>query len=544
MNIKELKGDLKLVINGDDNWFFNNTIKFNYHVTNYSKIIIDHVIHKEMVDSNLQTINHPYLSNVDTFALATLLSNNKPIFTGIITTQGRYSLKPNTIKDKSIEIVDIRFILSKMSPTDITFENVSPLEALNDFIASLNEPKIKVGKASFSDNSKITAYDTTSKSPYSILKDIIAVQSKSFLYFSQDEQGNLLINYMSNYDFENLEPIELNKNTIENYFIEDIKIEEHTDNYFNKLRLESENIISNTPTQDYFILNNALKSVWLSEPFGLNIENKQEFKNFYYFLDRPEQKNNLEIVSKQEYTEGKNYHLYYQQDSRELVLNPDWEKENVAIYFNYYSKNRQAITLENTSEINRLHLLNGFKGDIFRYDKNNDISTFTDLFRHTQNKLDINSHFTKELKIKCDRAFLNLGDFINLDFNQPKFDGKYVVIGFSGDYLAASQRITVNYVLRNTFNSDTLINFYDSQDYKINPLIPDELNEVYKYIDKTKLKIWSELKTINKNMLQLELIKKNKLPAPLPYTHKLFIDYKTPLNNLKKDIEELETYER
>ncbi|UWD34052.1 hypothetical protein [Mesomycoplasma molare] len=536
MDVRKLSKNLKLIINGDDRWAFNNKIHFSYHVTNYSKVIIHNVIHKDILEENSHFINHPYLSNIDTFSLATITSNDKPVFTGIISSQGRYSLNPKKIKDSSIEIVDIRYWLNKKTPADIVFKNIPPARALQLFIDALEEPKIKAGKLSFSNNTNITAYDTTSKSPYSILKDIIATQTRSFLYFSQNESGDLLINFESEHDFKSKEAIEITENNWSEHKILDLVIEENTDNYFNKVRLESENIIANKPLEEYFTISNTTKSIWTSEPVEKVVIKEQGYKNTYFNIENSNKEKELIVLEKKDYSKGKDFHLYYKRGDNELVINPEWDRESVGIYFSYYSKNKQAITLENTQEISRINALNTFSGDVYKYEQNNDISTFSDLFKQAEGQLLINSTPRRELKLSSAKTILNLGDVIILNYDIPKIDGRYIVIAYEGTYTGSTGETLINYTLRNGLNGDTLINFYDSTDYKINPFFEENQETIlYKYRDKSNhLAIKNKLND-NKDFRTLSTREKAKMVTALPYVYKKEIVEQEVLEYSKKE---------
>ncbi|QJR43639.1 hypothetical protein HLA87_02470 [Mycoplasma miroungigenitalium] len=530
MRLKDFSGNLRLQINGDDAWAFSNEIKFSYHVTNFSKVIVNNVIHKSQLNSGKHFDYTSNFSDLDTFALATIYSDDKAIFTGLVNSQGRYSLNPYKVKDKSLELVDIRLWLSKKSPVDIAFIDISPTEALDLFINALNEKgRIKKGVINFSDNNNITAYDTTSKSPYSVLKEIIATQTRSFLYFTQDNSGNLLINFASEADFENKPALKISPNNWNDLELLDLRVEENYDGYFNRIRLESDSVIASKPNQQLFIVSEVTKSLWLDEPFGRLVEAGNPLKCYWYNLGDSAHLQPFELISKQEQSQGKNYHGYYVEDSAEIVLNPEWSKENVGVVIVYYSKNKQAITLENAQEIKRIHGLNNFTGDVYKFEQFNDISTFSDLFKQANNSLKLNSKPRKELTIETTKALLELGDAVLLDFNNQKFDGRYIVYGFNGRFRGSDNSVHVTYNLRNGLNSDTLINFYDSQEYKKNPLFISGLKTTFKYRDNNNLlRVYKNIEFVGLRELGLEIPDPDKLgllPSFIPYTQDPTVNY-------------------
>ncbi|MCU9934751.1 hypothetical protein NWE61_06790 [Mycoplasmopsis felis] len=58
MDLKKFYGNITLEINGHENWAFDKVIKFNYHATNFSKVILNNVINKSII-SDLFTFYRP-----------------------------------------------------------------------------------------------------------------------------------------------------------------------------------------------------------------------------------------------------------------------------------------------------------------------------------------------------------------------------------------------------------------------------------------------------------------------------------------------------
>ncbi|WLP85282.1 hypothetical protein [Mycoplasma seminis] len=467
MNIKAFDSNLTLTINGDSNWVFNDNIHFNYHAYNFSKININNVMHRSQLNGKHFTYGE-ILNKLPAHSIATLSSNGLIFFTGVITSIGRLSLNPDKVKDFSIEISDIRDWLSKKTPADIQFINTPPKKALIDFIEALDEPKIKIGKVSFSNNENINAYDTVNKNAYSILKEIIALQTKSFLYFTSDKHGNILINYKSQQEFEAQEPITLNKQAWKNLKITDITLDSNIDNYINKLRFESENIINSKPTRESHELGEELNTLVLKN----NVAFWDETPEYNYFIDMDEtvrQKHNLTITTKEKANEGYEYHFYFSPGENELTRNPKFNPKNKIIHISYFAKRRSAITVENRKEITRIQNLTNFRGDVYAYDKYNDFSNMEDLYRFATHELELKSKITSNLTISCEVPFLNIGDSVKLidDQNNENF---YICNSYSGSFQGSTNTLKVKYNLTNSLAADTILNFYDSQSFRDKPL--------------------------------------------------------------------------
>ncbi|MCU9939233.1 hypothetical protein NW739_00015 [Mycoplasmopsis felis] len=239
--------------------------------------------------------------------------------------------------------------------------------------------------------------------------------------------------------------------------------------------------------------------------------------NYFYYLDNPTEHHSLLIVSKEEYLNGANYHVYYEEGKNELTFSTDWDKENISVYINYYPKGKKAITLENSKEVQRINKLNNFYGDVYRYEKSNDLSSYNDLFKQAKNNLALNSYINTTLKIQTTKPFLNLGDGVILNFNNVKYDGRYICTGFNGEINGAINEIKLTYELKNGLNADTLLNFYDSTDYKINPLSKKNIVENDKYKDERKSINFIKLKDSYQIKGNLETYNTLFIPQFLPY---------------------------
>ncbi|MFV8478105.1 hypothetical protein [Mycoplasma sp. B6400] len=467
MNIKAFNQNLILTINGDSNWAFKDDIKFSYHAFNYSKVNINNVIHRsQFKNKHLEYLN--VLDKVPLHSIATLSSNGLIFFTGIITSIGRLSLHPNKVKDFSIEISDIRDWLSKKTPADIQFINLSPNKALNAFIEALDEPKIKIGKVNFTNNENINAYDTVNKNAYSILKEIIATQTKSFLYFTTDKNGNLLINFKSEQEFKAQEALTVSPQNWRDLKITDIMLDTNSDRYINKIRFESENIISSKPVRETQILNKNLDSIVLKN----NIAYWDDDSEFNFYIDTASADKKqipLVVIPKSKAAEGFNYHFYYTPEDNEIIRHPEFNPENKVVTISYFIKRKSAVTIENSKEIKRINELTNFRGDVYVYDKYNDFSNIDDLYKFAKHELDLKSKLVNNLNITCEVPFLNIGDSINLKSGISGIDGKYICNSFNGTYQGSSDTLSINYYLASSLDADTILNYYDSQAFRDNP---------------------------------------------------------------------------
>ncbi|MHA3795765.1 hypothetical protein [Mycoplasma sp. VS31B] len=515
MNIKAFSRNLVLTINGDSNWIFNDNIKFDYHAFNYSKVNINNVIHRSQLNGkHLEYSN--VLNKIPLHSIATLSSNGLVFFTGIITSLGRLSLKPDKVKDFSIEITDIREWLSKKTPADIQFLNMKPAKALTSFIEALDEPKIKIGSVNFTNNENIIAYDTVNKNAYSILKEIIATQTKSFLYFTTDKNGNVLINYKSENDFLQQQSVEITPQNWASLKITELSLDTNTDKYINRIRFESENIISNKPVRETKVLNKNTTSISLKN----DVAYWDEDQSYNFYIDtatEDKEPQPLIIISKDKASEGYNYHFYFTQGNNELTKHPEFTAENKVITYSYYTKRKTAVTIENTKEIRRINELTQFRGDVYSYDKYNDFSSIDDLYKFAKHELEIKSKMIVNISLHCEVPFLNIGDAIFLHYGDSNLDGKYIAHSFTGEYNGASDTLKINYLLSSSLDADTILNYYDNQAFRDNPVKrKDKIQSKYQDVKNLFNFLQISKKETSQKTAQLASIS-YKLPQLLPY---------------------------
>ncbi|MBN0919436.1 hypothetical protein [[Mycoplasma] gypis] len=520
MELNGFQKNLVLTINGDSQWAFGGVVSFDFHAFNFSKITINNVIHKSVLQNNKHLDVTEFLTKIDNYSIATLSSNGRVFFTGIITSIGRISLKPNTLKDFSIEISDIRLWLSKKTPNNIQFVDVTPTEALNLFIKGLNEKKIKLGSVNFTDNTKIVAYDTANKNAYSILKEVIANQTRSFLYFSSNNSGDVLINFMSQQNYENKKKTAkvlnaITPQTVNHLKITDIRLDKNADSYANRLYFESENIIYNQPATETFILQGSQDEYILKNTIGKH--NPNPLLNFFYETTNNQKPTPLIVLDANQKAQGLDCHFYYEPNSNKIKKSKNWDVANAFVSFSYYPKGRFGVILENTQEIDKIKQLTNFGGDVFLYDKYNDYSNYDDLYKFTNSELLKVSTFANTLEIDTNKASWNISDVIYLNYS-IQADGFYICIGYRGTYNQASDELKITYIFKNSINADTLLNFYDSQAFRDKPLFANKQTFTKSIETSADGNIW-HIKTLNNQPTHQPTLVTNsiKLNTKLPY---------------------------
>lgn len=474
MKLKNIdpKSKIRLFINKVE-MDFSTDFTFYQHPINFSSMTFNDVIPK---DKN----KYPDFLKIDSytedFSIAEVYSGNKLIFFGIVNSSGRLDLFKSTPKTKTIEISDFRKWLSLKKPVEKIFLNKSPEDIVIAIIEGMEESKIKIGNLSFSNNDNIKAYSSESKTPYQVLKETIAAQTNSLLYFKIEDDGSISINYKSNDDIKNnVSEITLNLDDVDSlkkYKITEITMESNIDNYTNYVKFDSENIISNIATNENFLIEGQETFLLLNKIGAVNNNIKE-----CYILRKNGTKIKLVILTEDLAKTGKYYDVKYKVDSNEISVNSKYLNQENQLFFSYFQKKRTALELKNESQINLIASLSTTKGDVYHYEKYNDISSYNDLLKQAKNTLDYNSSLKKIITITSDYPIWEVADAVNVISKDEKVNGIYLVHSVNGSIKASSLKNSENnnfwlgnytYSLQNTNNVDTYMNQFDNQSFRDN----------------------------------------------------------------------------
>lgn len=454
----------QLFINGEE-YDFEDEVKFYFHPTNFSSFTLNNVVKKS-------NNNWPNITNAidiqNEFAICELKLNGETFFIGIINDVGRLSLMPNKPKTFSLQIADFRKWLSLTKPLNEIYINKTPSFIVQNLITKLNEPKIKVGQLNFTTTNDFTikAYNTTNKTLYQILKDVIERQTNSVLYFTV-ENGIFYINYKSVEDFKNTSPLILDindENFLLNYKIEDINYDNETNDYYNYLAYSSDNVISKMFIKE---TNLSLKEdkIVLLHQIGKIIEGKN---NTYFYNPTTQDKIIPTILTTEEAKEGKFCHLVWSEGSN--ALENRFVSSSYVLNINYKIKQKLTLEAKNLNEINRLKALTGTKGIVYKSEKFNDISDPDDLLAAVKNDLEKYSYPNKILTINAKENIWKILDTVIVTNINENINGKYIVQQMEGSFKRIKGSNTVlkdiTYVLKQTRNFNTLENKFDNQSYR------------------------------------------------------------------------------
>lgn len=463
------KPGFRLFINNEE-YLFEDQITFEFHPTNFSSITFNDVIKKSLINK----IDEVFINREFTFVEIRDKDGVKVLWIGFVNDTGRLSLLPNSLKTFSIKVSDFRKWLSLTKPITKIYLNKSPREILSDLIQKLGEPRIQMGSLNFDQTNDFTikAYSTENKTLYQIFKDVIERQTNSILYFTFKE-GVLFINYKSKSDFENIHPIQLDlkdNQFLKDYQILDIEYENDTTDYYNYLTYSSDNVISKIfKTETNLSIKDKTISLW---EIPIIIVNDIE----YTFIQdgKTGLKKQPIILNKEDYIKGQYYDFLFSPKQNVLEVNNPNEADKLTI--SYYVKTPLSIEAKDNQEILNLSRISKTNGIVFKQEKFNDISNPDDLLTAVRNDLSKYAKPKKTLTVTCRKLIWNLLDSIKVINANQAIDGFYIIKSLSGSVESQGSELFYNltYNLQESRNLNMLVNKYDNQSYRDNPVIKDK----------------------------------------------------------------------
>lgn len=484
----KISGEIQLFIDNEE-YDFESKFDFYFHPTNFSYMKFLNVIKK---DVNFYPENMKVQKIEREFTFAEVKQNGITIFFGIINKTGRFSLLPNKLKTKAIEIADFRKWLSLSKNIDKVFFNKKPTEIISEVLNVLNEPRFKIGVMNFSNNDFIKAYSLHNKNAYQILKDVIPNLTNSILVF-KIEGDFITINYKSNQEIkDNVSPIILdfqNQLFFSDYKILDINYENDTSNYLNSISCTSDNLLSEKPVDNEIkILEN--ETLTLSN----NISKIINEKDFTFISLSDGEKITLEIKNEKNIDQNEYYDLLFDAGKNTLKINKKYLNINAILFVRFFSKISLTITANNYSEIKKISQISKTSGIVSSVEKYNDVSNINDLYRILNSRLEKKSIEKISLTITSNEKIWNLLDIVSVKNYSPDIDGNFLVheISGSGSSWKNDELITYSYLLKKTLSTDNIVNLFDSQSFRDNPVIEsDAIFETTETIGKELILIWN-----------------------------------------------------
>lgn len=453
---------MKLYINNIE-YDFHQTINVVLHPYNPSTIVFNEVIPKTQNIYPLNTKTH-YINEM---SIARIYDdNNNLLLMGPVTATGRLNLDPNTIKTQSVEIKGFNYFLnSKPSIDDIVYD-VTPEELLDFVIEKMEDNTFIKGDVRFQNNKQIKQYNLVNKSPYSILKDVIATIGNALLYFTFTNDGKVVINYKPLRDLVDESPTHiLDGENFENWSdIKKIDASTTTEKYANVVKIESNNITSKNINQQIFNEIETNKDYELGGGVGEFIFNKCIDGN----------NKELKIIRKDEYDTGVFQCDAFYVDNKICFVE---ETLKTPITITWHPIFRTAVVVRDDDEIERISK-NNICGEIVHSEVYNDIRDLNSLLNKARHLLRVSTGKQCELKITKTKMDWKLLEKV-LITQSGKLDGNFFVqkIVASIDLINEANN-EINYTLKSYLNFDELQNYFDNQTFRADYSIPDIINTI------------------------------------------------------------------
>ena len=463
------KPGFRLFIN-DEEYLFDDKVSFEFHPTNFSSITFNGVIKKSIINK----LNEVFINREFTFVEIREADGITVLWVGLVNDTGRLSLLPNSLKTFSIKVSDFRKWLSLTKPITTIYINKTPYEILSDLIQKLREPRIQLGSINFDQTSDFTikAYSTENKTLYQVFKDVMERQTNSVLYFTLND-GVLFINYKSKSQFNVVNPLVLDLKDqvfLANFQILDVEYENDTTDYYNYLTYSSDNVISKVfKTETDLLVNEKTVLLWETPIIVVN-----DLAYTFITDGKTGVKRQPIIINKDEYIKGQFYDFLYSPKQNSLEVNNPNDVDRLTI--SYYVKTPLSLEAKNVQEILNISKLSKTNGIVFKQEKFNDISNPDDLLSAVQNDLSKYSKPKKLLTVTARQLIWDLLDTVHVINASTLIDGFYVVKSLSGSVqsLGSDLFYELTYNLQESRNLNTLVNKYDNQSYRDNPVIKDK----------------------------------------------------------------------
>lgn len=482
----------KLLINGEEYSFSN---KFNGS---------DHLYNNAGSQLNLKNV-YPIGYNTDNlfskpfrppkYSLCELYFGDKLFYFGVLVNANKGSLKPTKPKNIDINIVSLKELLI-LSPIDFVISRQKASYVVNKIINKLGISYVKIGKLSFTDDVMINAYNFKDMTAWDSLK-YIERQTNSTLSIKFDSTTkSIMVNFYSRDSIKSSsigdKGVDIPFDTEENakafealYQLEEIEWSENTSKDANVIRVESEKTVSTRSTKLEIDLSLNNKTIILPYPVA-KIDTK---KTILYEIvpiseQYPEGKKRirpLSINTQEKADEGKPTDISYTIGETSLNINgrifTNYQQARLDIW--YFRELRQSIDFEDINDQNRIKSqLKTSNGKKFRYEKYNDMTSLADLGNAGKHLLELGTAEKVELKITSHNPIWSLGQHVNFEVGNvyeeyKEFAGEYIVKEVSIDFTVGNDGLEYAkfiYTLSDIKLTETLLNFYDSQAYRDNPV--------------------------------------------------------------------------
>lgn len=389
------------------------------------------------------------------YSKCTIYKDKELYFVGIVKNSADMTLNPFRPHYCSLQILDPSTLLSEGDTLDFVVTEKTITEAINQVVNEISSYGFVVGNILIPNDVVIGNYSTYEKTPYDVFNYFSLVSGTRWGTRMIDE-NTTAIDFFSPELLDNLGTIECSKEFYLKNKIDDISYDYSTTDYRNKQIILSDEVFGNIEYSD----------VITSNGYDKNFIITSKIAKVNSILINGE---NVDFSTKAEKEAGITAEFYYEPGNNNIESDSVYIAGTVIeIKYIPLIEGRQVIT--NNTEIRRIKNQINRNGIISRYEKRNDTTSSTELQSIGETYIKYKGVAEVSLTITSEKDFLIIGG--KYFFNAPikKLEGDYLVKSKKTNIIYAGNliKVTYEYILSNSFDTENELNYFDNQRNKVN----------------------------------------------------------------------------
>lgn len=377
--------------------------------------------------------------------------DNNLIFAGVVKRTGNISLNPSHFHGCNLQILDFKDFLSTGETLDYVISGKTVLEAIKMVIATVSDYGVVLGNVNIlGEDDIIGAYSTLDKTAYDVFQYLADISQSRWTTRLVDE-NTIAVDF---YD-PSLMPEGDTLEYTEEWFCEnnlvDMTYNYSTNDYRNKQTIKSQEIYADI---DY------IQSVFTD---GYNTTYPLE-SNIAKIVSITLNGETLSFATSTEKEFGATADIYYTAGENTITTDTTYiAGSELIVTYTPIIKGRQ--TLYNDDEISRIESQTNRKGVISRYEERNDVVSSAELIAIGETYLKYKGIAEINLTVTLkDNNLWNVGEVVEVtDVPITELNTKYMVKTKTIENNIVAGSIFYTYVLTNSYNSETAINYFDNQ---------------------------------------------------------------------------------
>jgi hypothetical protein len=378
-------------------------------------------------------------------------------FVGVVKRSSSVDLNPNHPHFADLQILDLKTFLSEGDVFNFVVEELTVEQFIIKAITEYSGYNFKVGNINLGKKGKqiIRNYNCDQKTLFDVLQYISQITG-SIWKVKYNSDSTIQIDFYDLGDLPTGKNLEYTTQFCNDNSIVDISYKLNSNDYRNKQTLTTSQITATTTYSEDIAVTENMK---LSNKVGRIVSAKFNGRN-------------IEIASNLEKENGKTADLYYEFGSNVIEVN------EYALFYNpdsvlsitYYPLVTGRINLYNLEEIERIGKQLDNTGIISRFENRNDACSLQELGIIGKTYLQFKGKTGITLQVKTlNNDIWELGEVVNFNFNE--LADNYLVTKKSTQIFQNNADLTnqifYTYELKNNFNVENELNFFDNQRAKL-----------------------------------------------------------------------------